>query len=80
MNMAVSALNFITRWLHILLPVMFTSLMGAVGIQGAGLAKTAIADGSTSAGSSAAAVPGIGKNAVGAVGKGAKAVRGAFKK
>ena len=80
MNMAVSALNFITRWLHILLPVMFTSLMGAVGVQGGSLAKSTISEGSASAGHAAGAVPGIGKGAVGAVGKGANAVRGAFKK
>ncbi|WP_049722437.1 conjugal transfer protein TraG N-terminal domain-containing protein [Gilvimarinus polysaccharolyticus] len=42
MDIAVSALNFITRWMHILLPILFTSLLTTVGVKAGGLSNDAL--------------------------------------
>lgn len=56
-DLAVSALNFITRWMHILLPVIFTSLMGAVGIKAGDSASSLSGPGAREAGSAASSAP-----------------------
>lgn len=42
MDLAVSALNFITRWMHILLPLLFTSLLATIGVRAGGLDSSSL--------------------------------------
>jgi hypothetical protein len=69
MDMAVSALNFITRWMHILLPIIFTSLMGAVGAKAGGFDGTLTGPGAREAGNAAESAPKDANRVVGSAGK-----------
>jgi len=80
MNMAVSALNFITRWLHILLPIMFTSLMGSVGVKAGDGASSLTGQGMNNAGGAASAVPGLSKSVGGGAAKAGRTIAGKLKK
>ncbi|MDO3387982.1 conjugal transfer protein TraG N-terminal domain-containing protein [Gilvimarinus sp. SDUM040013] len=69
MDMAVSALNFITRWIHILLPIIFTSLMGAVGAKAGGFDGALTGPGAREAGNAAESAPKDANRVVGSAGK-----------